>query len=198
MRSYNLKVAVRHGEMRVSVDYGLTGAGHPHLFLRSSVSSAPVLDEQAWPTGLPWSVTDRLRNGGDDKGRALAVWQELPGAAPVPLAVLTWHAHGTGPLYVFDLGHTNVIDAAVGQRLTMILLDALLQAAAHPDAPVASEWRRQLRWSQAPLAHAPHRLRGRYRRENLRRALAHSFTAYAPPPVAARWTKGAWLGERRF
>jgi hypothetical protein len=146
----------------------------------------------------PGSVTDRLRNGGDDKDRVLAIWQELPGAAPVPLAVLTWHAHGTGPLYVFDLGHTNVIDSAVGRRLTMILLDALLQAAARPDAPVGAEWRRHLRWSQAPLAHAPHRLRGRYRRENLRRALAHSFTAYAPPPMAARWTKGAWLGERRF
>ena len=183
---------------RDGVGGGLSVAGHPHLFLRSSASSAPVLDKQAWPTGLPWSVADRLRNGGDDKGRVLCVWQELPAAVPVPLAVLSWHAHGTGPLYVFDIGHTNVIDADVGRRLTAILLDALLHAATHPDAPVADEWRRRPRWSQAPLAHAPHRERGTYRRENLRRALAHSFTAYTPPPVAARWTKGAWLGERRF
>jgi hypothetical protein len=93
---HNLKVAVQRGEIRLSVDYGLTGAGHPHLFLRSSASSAPVLDEQAWPTGLPWSVVDRLRNGGDEKGRVLGIWQELPGTSPVPLAVLAWHAHGGG------------------------------------------------------------------------------------------------------
>ncbi len=198
MRGYNIKVVVRRGEMYLSVDHGLTGAGHPHLFLRSSASSAPVLDERTWPAGLPWSVTDRLRNGGDEKGRVLGIWQELPRAAPVPLAALAWHAHGTGPLYVFDLGHADVLDVAVGRRLTAILLDALLQAAAHPDAPIAAEWRRMLRWSQAALAHAPHRERGRYRRENLRRALALSFTKYEPPPAVARWTKGAWLGEQGF
>lgn len=198
MPGYNIKVFVKRGEMHVSADHGLTGAGHPHLFLRSSSSSAPVLNERAWPTGLTWSVTDRMRNGGDEKGRVLGVWQELPGKAPVPLATLTWHAHGTGPLYVFDIGYVNALDTAVGRRLTAILLDALLQAAAHPEAPVAAEWRRRLRWSQAALAHAPHRERGRYRRENLRRALALSFTKYEPPPAAARWTKGAWLGERRF
>lgn len=198
MPGYNIKVSVKRAEMYVSVDYGLTGASHPHLYLRSSASSAPVLNERGWPTGLAWSVTDRLRNGGDEKGRVLAIWQELPDKAPVPLAALAWHAHNTGPLYVFDIGHTDVLDVAVGRRLTAILLDALLQAASHPEAPVASEWRRRLRWSQAALAHAPHRERGRYRRENLRRALALSFTKYEPPPAAARWTKGAWLGERRF
>lgn len=157
-----------------------------------------MLNDRAWPAGLPWSITDRLRNGGDEKGRVLAVWQELPGKAPVPLAALAWHAHGAGPLYVFDVGHADVLAVEVGRRLTAILLDALLQAAAHPEAPVAAEWRRRLRWSQIALAHAPHRERGRYRRENLRRALALSFTKYEPPPAAARWTKGAWLGERRF
>jgi hypothetical protein len=40
VRSYNLKVAVRRVEMQVSVDHGLTGTGHPHLFLRSSASEA--------------------------------------------------------------------------------------------------------------------------------------------------------------
>jgi len=193
-----VKVTVRRGEMHLAVDYGLTGAGHPHLFLRSSTSSAPVLDESSWPVGLPWGVTDRLRGGGDEKGRVVGVWQELPGAAPVPLAALAWHAHGTGPLYVFDLGYSDAVDGDVGRRLTAILLDALLQAAAHPDAPVAAEWRSRLRWSQVALAHAPHRERGRYRRENLRRALALAFTRYEPPPAAARWTKGAWLGERTF
>jgi hypothetical protein len=80
----------------------------------------------------------------------LAIWQELPGAAPVPLATLAWHAHGTGPLYVFDLGHTDALAIDIGRELTAILLDALLQAAAHRNAPVAPEWRIRLRWSSAP------------------------------------------------
>jgi hypothetical protein len=199
MSGYNIKVAVKRNEMHLEVDHGLTGSGHPHLFLRSSASSAAVLpDPGPWPIGLPWSVTDRLRNGGDEKGRVLAIWQELPGAAPVPLAALAWHVHGTGPLYVFDLGHSDTLDADIGRRLTAVLLDALLQAALHRNAPVAPEWRGRLRWSQVALAHAPHRVRTRFRRENLRRALAWRFVRYQPPPVAARWTKGAWLGERTF
>jgi hypothetical protein len=105
MAGYNIKVSVKHGEMHVSARQGLTGGGYPHLFLCSSAFSAPVLDDRAWPTGLAWSVTDRLRNGGDEKGRVLAIWQEPPGKTPIPLASLTWHTHGTGPLYVFDLGH---------------------------------------------------------------------------------------------
>lgn len=91
-----------------------------------------------------------------------------------------------------------MLDVAVGRALTAVLLDALLQAAAHPDAPVAGEWQRRLRWSQVALAHAPHRESAGYRRENLRRALGLSFAKYEPPPAAARWTKGAWLGERTF
>jgi hypothetical protein len=199
MPAYNIKVTVKRKEMHLEVDYGLTGSGHPHLFLRSSTSSAPVLaDHGPWPVGIPWSVTDRLRNGGDEKGRVLAIWQELPGVAPVPLATLAWHAHGTGPLYVFDLGHAESLTIDIGRRLTAILLDALLQAAAHPDTPVAPEWRSRLRWSQVALAHAPHRERGHFRRENLRRALSFRFVKYQPPPAPARWTKGAWLGERTF
>jgi hypothetical protein len=199
MSGYNIKVAVRGQEMHLEVDHGLTGSGHPHLFLRSSASSAPVLaDGGPWPVGLPWSVTDRLRNGGDEKGRVLAIWQELPGDALVPLAALAWHAHGTGPLYVFDLGHSDALEIDIGRQLTAILLDALLQAAAHRNAPVAPEWRSRLRWSQVALAHAPHRERARFCRENLRRALALRFTKYQPPPAAAHWTKGAWLGERTF
>lgn len=199
MPAYNIKVTVKHKEMHLEVDYGLTGSGHPHLFLRSSTSSAPVLpDPGPWPVGIPWSVTDRLRNGGDEKGRVLAIWQEPPGVAPVPLATLAWHVHGTGPLYVFDLGHTEALTVDVGRQLTAILLDALLRAAAHPDAPVAREWRSRLRWSQVALAHAPHHERGRFRRENLRRALSGRFVKYQPPPAPARWTKGAWLGERTF
>lgn len=199
MSGYNIKVAVRHGEVYLEVDHGLTGSGHPHLFLRGSASSVAVLpDAGPWPVGLPWSVTDRLRNSGDEKGRVLAIWQELPGAEPVPLATVAWHAHGTGPLYVFDLGHSDALEIDIGQQLTAILLDALLQAAAHRNAPIAPEWRNRLRWSQVALAHAPHRERVRFRRENLRRALAVRFTKYQPPPAAARWTKGAWLGERAF
>jgi hypothetical protein len=197
--SYNIKVAVRRKEMYLEVDHGLTGSRHPHLFLRSSASRAPLLPEPGpWPVGVPWSMTDRLRNGGDDKGRVLAIWQEMPGVAPVPLATLAWHTHGTGPLYVFDLGHTEAVTIDIGRQLTAILLDALLQAAAHRNAPVAPEWRGRLRWSQAALAHAPHGERALLRRENLRRALSLRFLRYRPPPVAARWTKGAWLGERIF
>jgi hypothetical protein len=199
MSGYSVKVAVRRKEMHLEVDHGLTGSGHPHLFLRSSASRAPVLPGSgAWPLGLPWAVTDRLRNGGDEKGRVLAIWQELPRSEPVPLAALAWHAHGTGPLYVFDLGHSEAIDAHAGRLLTGVLLDALLQAAAHPNAPVASQWQGRLRWSQATLAHAPHRERGRYQRENLRRAIELGYTKHQPPPIAAAWTKGSWLGERTF
>ncbi len=42
MPAYNIKVAVRRKEMYLEVDHGLTGSGYPHLFLRSSASSAPV------------------------------------------------------------------------------------------------------------------------------------------------------------
>jgi hypothetical protein len=133
MPDYNVKVAVRSGEVYLRVDHGLTGAGYPHLFLRSSSSAAPVLaDPGRWPTGLAWSITDRLRNGGDEKGRVLAVWQEMPGHPPIPLSVLAWHAHGTGPLYVFDAGHSSALNPKVGLELVALLLDALLEAAKHP------------------------------------------------------------------
>ena len=99
---------------------------------------------------------------------------------------------------MFDLGQATMLEDDVGRELTAILLDALLQAAAHPNTPVSAEWRRRLRWSHSALAHAPHRERASYRKENLKRALALSFSKCQPPPVAARWTKGAWLGERRF
>lgn len=199
MPDYNVKVAVRSGQVHLRVDHGLTGAGYPHLVLRSSSSAAPVLaDPGHWPTGLAWSITDRLRNGGDEKGCVLAVWQEMPGHPPIPLSALTWHAHGTGPLYVLDAGHSNVLDPKVGLELIALLLDALLETAMHPKAPVAVEWQRRLRWSQAALKHAPHRERPDYRRENLRRALMLSFSKHQPPPTAAGWTRGAWLGERVF
>jgi hypothetical protein len=199
MPTYNAKVTVKSGEMEVNVDFGLTGAGHPHLFLRASSSSAPALpDPGTWPNGLPWSVTDRLRNGGDEKGRVLAIWQELPSHQPVPLAVLAWHAHGTGPLYVLDAGHSDALIPDVGRELIGVLLDALLEAAAHRNAPVALKWQSRLRWSQVALKRAPHRERPDYRRENLRRALALGFTKYQPPPAAGDWTRGAWLGERTF
>jgi hypothetical protein len=192
---YNIKVTVKRGEVHVSVDHGLTGVGHPHLYLRRSASSAAALNARVSPKGLAWSVTDRLRNGGDENGRVLAIWQELPEKAPVPLTALARHAHGTGPLYVPDIGDAHVLDVEVGRQLTAALLDALLQAAAHTEAPVAAEWQRRLRWSQAALAHAPHRERVRYSRANLRRAHTLAFTKYVPPPAAAHCTKGAWLGR---
>lgn len=135
MIRYGIEVGVKNREMLLRTDCGLTGAGHPHLYLRSSASSAPVLDERAWPVGLAWSVTDRLRNGGDRKGRVIGMWQELPKSEPVPLAALAWHAHGSGPLYAFDLGHATTLDTAVGRRLTAVLLDTVLQAAAHRNTP---------------------------------------------------------------
>lgn len=197
--AYNVKVTVRSGEMTVDVDCGLTGLGHPHLFLRSSRSQAGLLpDPGPWPVGLPWSIADRLRNGGDEKGRVLAVWQERPGCAPVPVAALAWHAHETGPLYVLDAGHTSAIDASVGRDLTMLLLHALVESAARPGASVAGDWRRVLRWSQVALKHAPHRDRQAYRRANLRRALELQFGRYQPPPSVPKWARGAWLGERGF
>lgn len=197
--SYNVKAISESGEIHIKVDHGLTGTGYPQLFLRASSSAAPVLAHPGrWPAGLAWSVAYRLRNGGDEKGRVLAIWQELPGHAPVPLSVLAWHMHGTGPLYVFDAGHNGALTPGVGRELIAVLLDALLEVAAHRRTRVASEWQRQLRWSQAAIKHAPHRERPGYRRENLQRALALSFTKHQPPPVAAEWTRGAWLGERAF
>jgi hypothetical protein len=199
MPTFNVKASVRDGEMWIQVDHGLTGAGHPHLFVRASSSAAPALPQPgAWPAGLPWSIADRLRNGGDEKGRVLSVWQELPGRQPVPLTVLAWHAHGAGPLYVFDAAHSPALSREVGRELTAVLLDVLLEAAAHRNAPVANEWRRRLRWSQVALKHAPHRERSALRKANLQRALALHFTKHQPPPTAAAWTKGAWLGERAF
>ncbi len=197
--SYNVKVTGESGEVHVQVDHGLTGAGHPHLFLRASSSAAPILAHSGrWPTGLAWSVTDRLRNGGDEKGRVLGIWQERPNYIPIPLSVLAWHLHGTGPLYVLDAGHSDELIPEVGRELVALLLDALLEVAAHRKTPVASEWQRRLRWSQAAIKHAPHSERTGYRRENLRRAGALSFTKHQPPRVAADWTRGAWLGERAF
>lgn len=199
MSTYNVKVAVKNGETEIHVNHGLTGGGHPHLFVRDSDSAAPVLAEDGtWPVGLPWSIGDRLRGGADKKGRVLAVWQELPGQDPVPIAVLAWHAHGTGPLYVFDAGHSDAVDAEEGPELVRLLFDVVLEAAAHPKSPVAAEWQDRLRWSQVAIKHAPHQDHTAYRRENLRRAILRGFVTYKPPPPPGDWTKGAWLGERVF
>jgi hypothetical protein len=199
MATYHVRVALRGGETAVQVDHGLTAAGHPHLFLRASSSAAPALsDADPWPPGLAWSISDRLSSGGDAKGRVLAIWQELPGGDPVPLAVLAWHAHGTGPLYVLDAGYSSVLTGELGRELTAVLLDALLEIAEHSNSPVSSAWRQQLRWSQVALKHAPHGQRLLYQRENLRRALELRFTKHSAPPAAAAWTRGSWLGERSF
>jgi hypothetical protein len=199
MATYNVRVALRAGEMEVRIDHGLTAAGHPHLFLRASSSAAPALpDGDPWSPGLAWSISDRLSNGGDAKGRVLAIWQELPGFDPVPLAVLAWHAHETGPLYILDAGWSGVLTGELGRELTAVLLDALLEAAAHGSSPVSSAWWRQLRWSQVALERSPHRQRSLYQRENLRRALELQVTKHSPPPAAAAWTKKSWLGERSF
>lgn len=198
MSSFHLKVSAVKGEMKVTVDHGLSRSGYPGLYLRSSVSAAPVLDEAHWPLGLPWCVADRLRGRGASKGRVLAVWQELGGRDPVPVAAAAWHAHETGPLYVFDLGHSSDVQREVGELLENVLLDALLEAARHHKAPVHRDWHGQLRWSQIALARVGPSERNDYRRANLGRAKTLGFTKYVPPPLAAEWTKGAWLGVRRF
>ncbi len=54
MPAYNIKVTVKRKEMHLEVDYGLTGSGHPHLFLPSSTSSAPVLADHG-----PWQSAYR-------------------------------------------------------------------------------------------------------------------------------------------
>jgi hypothetical protein len=114
------------------------------------------------------------------------------------MATLAWHAHGTGPFYVYDAGHSDAVGLEVGRRFIAILCDALLEAAAHPNSPVTRQWQDRLRWSQVALKHAPHSKRDDYRRENLRRAKSLGFSAYKPPPAPGAWTKGAWLGERVF
>jgi hypothetical protein len=82
------------------VEGGLPVGTYPRLAVCSSDVIVPNigLDSPLWDPGVAWSVHDRMRNGGDEKGRAIALWHRARRSEPTPFAVLTWHTEGTGPV----------------------------------------------------------------------------------------------------
>jgi hypothetical protein len=155
---------LRDGETHLHIEQGLSVQTWPKLALYSSDVIVPniSLASRAWDPGVAWSVNDRMRNRGDAKGRAIAIWHRARGEEPTPLAVLTWHTEGAGPFYVMDVGARMNLNAPFRHALEAILLDVMVDASKQPDAPVAPEWQQTLRWATVHFLHAPHTDRRKY------------------------------------
>lgn len=191
---------VRDGETYLHIEGALPVGTYPRLSISSSDAVAPniALESPLWDPGVAWSVRDRLRNGGDEKGRAIALWHRPRGGEQTPFAVLTWHAEGKGPFYLFDVGSRNNLNAPLRRNLEAALVGVMLTAAKHPRAPVAPEWQSTLRWATAHFLHAPHGDRRTYAHAALVRARRLGFERQAPPREAPGDLGKTWLGERRF
>ena len=196
----NLQVTAPGGETHLHVTGTTTVGNYPSLGLWSSDVKTPNIDiaSTRWDPGVAWSVHDRTKNGGDLKGRAIALWFRPQVGAPSPFAVLTWHVEGTGPFYVFSVGSRNDLGHPLRMNLERTLMGVLLEAATRPAAPVASQWQSTLRWSLGHFDHAPHPVKGTYAKSMLKRAKQHGFQKHQPPPAAPKNMTGAWLGERSF
>jgi hypothetical protein len=195
-----LTVSVKKGQTYLQVNQAVSVERWPHLRALSSERRAPNIGEGStrWQDGLAWSIADRLRNGGDRKGRVVAIWQEPREGAPTPLAALSWHREEAGPFYLLDAGAR--IDLAKGARAELLatLLKIMLDASRHPGAGVAEEWRSSLRWATVHFKRAPNAVRKDYAKAALRRARGLNFEQYRPPPPAPRAMIKSWLGERQF
>jgi hypothetical protein len=196
----NLSVAVRAGETYLHVEGGLPVGTYPRLAIYSSDEIVPniALASPLWDPGVAWSVHDRMRNRGDEKGRAIALWHRARGSEPTPFAVLTWHTEGTGPFYVFAVGTRNNLNAPLRRLLEAALLGVMLTASKHRDAPVAPEWQDTLRWATVHFLHAPHGDRKEYATAAIRQAKRLGFERHQPPPAAPAAMSETWLGERTF
>jgi hypothetical protein len=196
----NLSVAVRAGETYLHVEGGLPVGTYPRLAIYSSDVIVPniALDSPLWDPGVAWSVRDRMRNRGNEKGRAIALWHRALGSEPTPFAVLTWHTEGAGPFYVFAVGTRNNLNAPLRRQLEAALLAVLLTASKHREAPVAPEWQDTLRWATVHFLHAPHGDRKEYATAAIRHAKRLGFDRHQPPPAAPAAMSESWLGERNF
>lgn len=196
----NLSVAIRAGETCLHVEGGLPVGTYPRLAIYSSDVTVPniALDSALWDPGVAWSIHDRMRNGGDKKGRALALWHRTSGSEQTPFAVLAWHTEGTGPFYLFTVGTRNNLNAPLRRQLEAALVGAMLLASKHPDVPVAPEWQDTLRWATAHFLHAPHGDRKEYAKAAITHAKQLGFEKHHPPPAAPAAMSKTWLGERTF
>jgi hypothetical protein len=182
------------------VEGGRAVGSYPRLAVYSSDVIVPniALDSPLWDPGVAWSVHDRMRNGGDEKGRAIALWHRARESEPTPFAVLTWHTEGTGPFYVFAVGSRNNLNAPFRRQLETALLGVMLTASKQREAPVAPEWQDTLRWATVHFRHAPHGDRKEYAKATITRAKGLGFEKHKPPPAAPGDMSKIWLGEQTF
>ena len=188
--SFPVRVGKSRKSTNASIAYGLSGQGHPRLIIRSSDVMAPVLRSADWPTGLVWSINDRLRSQGAAKGRVLALWNDSLGK-PTPVAVLCWHLPEHGPVAILDAGHA-LRSGQPGADLVKYLVLCLRDIARHQNCRRDPD---TLQWSLIAFDRAPHRERVAFRRAGVERAKGFKFRKVASKPA---WARGAWLGELRF
>jgi hypothetical protein len=172
----------------ISVESELTRLGLPGLVLRSSGRRAPNISDRRWPLGVPWSVQDRLRGDGAQKGRVLAIWQR-----DQVVAVCAWHLHKSGPPVIFDLGCREDLPDPFAERAAGVLLLCLRGIAG---ASPLSRDTSTLRWTDCAVDRYPDRAgRNRVRRAVRARAEALDFRPLRPRP---RWLAGDWVTELSF
>ncbi len=196
----HVSIAERSGETYLHVAGGLPVGTYPRLAIYSSDVIVPNIDlgSDLWDPGVAWSVHDRMRNGGDAKGRAIGLWHRARNAPPTVFGVMTWHVEGTGPFYVFSVGTRNNLNRPLRRQLEGALLAVLLEAAQRPEAPVDEAWRSTLRWATAHFLHAPHTDRTDFARTAIAQARRLGFERHQPPPAAPQALAKTWLGEREF
>jgi hypothetical protein len=195
-----ISVEYKKEQTRLSVREPLKAGNWPRLEILSSDIRVPNIDLESdrWLEGVAWSVRDRIKRSGDTKGRAVAVWHQARRQPATPLAVMTWHREPNGPFYVLDLGARIDQPKPVRRDLEAALLNVLLEASRQPDAKVAPEWQRVLRWATVHFLRAPRPDGKEYAKAALLRAKKLGFEKYEPPPEAPAALAKTWLGERDF
>ena len=175
----NSKVRVRSTLER----FNLSGM---ELAASSAPDRAPHVEPGRLPDGLGWSIDDRLRHTGTQKGRVLAIWQ-----GETLVAACTWHLHDTGPLVIFDLGAHIDLPAQQQRRVCTALLACMRDI-----AQKLGRTPNELRWSDRPLDRVPNpRQRNHYRAEVRARAKAMQFVPLRPRP---KFWRGRWAVKRDF
>lgn len=195
-----VSVTVKGGDTQLRVKQPVSAESWPRLVALSSDVRVPNFDPESprWLAGVAWSVADRMRNGGDEKGRAVAIWQESKTREPAALAVASWHREEKGPFYLLDVGARMDLGKTTRRQLEATLLAIMLTASRQPGAGIAAEWQSTLRWATVHFSHAPHTERRQYLEEAIRRAKKLGFERYRPPPAAPATLAKSWLGERKF
>lgn len=201
---FPFKVTSNPPQSVVAIEHELSRPNaNTRIVLRSSAVAPVRLVDSEWSEGLAHSVEVRNRNGGDRKGRVLAVWEDRDGQRGEPLAICCWHLPtGNWPLALIDAGYAFGVQASDGRALVEgVLLQALADLARDTRLQDTQVTRPsdELHWAVA----APEGGAKLKERKDRARAIAtRAMTEYGfeklPPGERPDWFENGFCGRREL